>query len=121
MLDKRSGKIINIGSNAGMLGLVEHVSYSAAKGGVIAFTKALAKEVCTFGINVNCVCPGGVQTDAMLRFSEDGLEALKKATGLGRLGTPEDIANAVAFLASDEANYITGQNIPVMGIRNLGN
>jgi len=120
MLERRSGKIVNISSNAGMIGQIKMVDYSAAKAGVIGFTKALAKEVSQNGINVNCVSPAAIQTAALGQFSEEGLAEKKKLSYLDRMGQPEDIAHAVAFLASDAAGYITGQNIPVMGGRNLG-
>jgi NAD(P)-dependent dehydrogenase (short-subunit alcohol dehydrogenase family) len=114
MIEKQSGKIINIASGCGVVGEERLTIYSAAKAGVIGFTKALAKEVGSYGINVNAVSPGITRTP--------GIEGILKEEGakvklpvLGRLGTPEDIANAVVFLASEEANYITGQNLLVCG------
>ncbi len=120
MLERRSGKIVNISSNAGMIGQIKMADYSAAKAGVIGFTKALAKEVSQHGINVNCVSPAAIQTAALGQFSEEDMAEKKKLSYLNRMGRPEDIACTVAFLASDAASYITGQNIPVMGGRNLG-
>jgi len=120
MIQRGSGKIINLGSVSGMIGQYKIVDYCAAKGGVIAFTKALAKEVSPLGINVNCVSPGGIQTAATGWFSEEELVEKKKLSYLKRLGTPDEVANTVAFLASDGSSYITGQNIPICGGRNLG-
>jgi NAD(P)-dependent dehydrogenase (short-subunit alcohol dehydrogenase family) len=121
MVERRAGKIVNIGSVSGMLGSAYAMAdYSAAKGGVIAFTKSLAKEVGCYGINVNCVSPGPIETEHFQTLSEDVIEKLKNTTYLGRLGKPEDIANMVAFLVSDEASFITGQNFAVCGGRSLG-
>jgi len=121
MMSQRSGKIVNIASVSGMIGHKGLADYSAAKAGVIGFTMALAKEVASYGINVNCVSPGPIDTPGILqRQSADSHERVKKTTGLGRAGKPEEIANMVAFLTSDEADFITGQNIAVCGTRNLG-
>lgn len=125
MLEKGRGTIINIGSVAGMIGLASQVDYSAAKGGVIAFTKALAKEVAARGVRVNCVSPGPISSDAGRNIPPAmrknlALNALIDATGLGHFGTPDDIASLVAFLASEDAKFITGQNYPVCGLMNLG-
>jgi 3-oxoacyl-[acyl-carrier protein] reductase len=91
------------------------VHYSTAKAGLIGFTKSLAKEVAPNGITVNCVCPGVIKTDMLNIFSEDTLKSLESEIPLKRLGTPEDIAKVVAFLASDEASYITGGVLNVNG------
>lgn len=118
MLERGYGKIVNIGSDAGRVGSSGEAVYSAAKGGVIAFTKTLARETARRGINVNCVCPGPSDTPLFheIRGYQKGLmEALEKAIPMHRLGRPEDVANAVAFLASDEAAYITGQTLSVSG------
>jgi NAD(P)-dependent dehydrogenase (short-subunit alcohol dehydrogenase family) len=120
MMKQKSGKIVNIASCAGIVGDAGLADYSAAKAGIIGFTMALAKEVASYGINVNCVSPGPIETPAVLTTHSDVLEHFKKITGLGRLGKPEDVANMVAFLVSDEANFISGQNFPVCGLRNLG-
>ena len=121
MLKKGSGKIINIGSIAGMIGSsIGMADYSAAKAGVIGFTKALAKEVGSYGINVNCVSPGPIGTPHLFTLEPETLKKLESFTYLKRLGKPEEVANVVVFLASDEASYITGQNYAVCGGRSLG-
>ncbi len=119
MLAQRYGRIVNIASDAGRVGSSGEVVYSAAKGGVIAFTKALAREVARFGITVNCVCPGPSDTPLFRREVAEPhpelAERLLRAIPMGRLGTPQDVAPAVLFLASDEAAYITGQTLSVSG------
>jgi NAD(P)-dependent dehydrogenase (short-subunit alcohol dehydrogenase family) len=121
MMEQRSGKIINIGSVSGLIGHAGMVDYSTAKAGVVGFTMALAKEAAAYGINVNCVSPGPIETPGVLqRQSPEGIERVKKSTGLGRFGRPEEIAAMVSFLASNEADFITGQTVAVCGIRNLG-
>jgi NAD(P)-dependent dehydrogenase (short-subunit alcohol dehydrogenase family) len=125
MLERGQGSIVNIGSVAGMIGLAGQADYSAAKGAVIAFTKALAKEVVARGVRVNCVSPGPITSAAGRNIPPEVKEKLAKtslgqATGFGHFGEPDDIANLVAFLASDEAKYIAGQNYPVCGVMNLG-
>ncbi|MFC2067256.1 SDR family NAD(P)-dependent oxidoreductase [Chloroflexota bacterium] len=120
MMQRRSGKIINIASIAGVVGQIELGDYSAAKAGIVGFSKALAKEVAPHGINVNCVSPGAIATDRILAaMPVEFMEELKKSTGLGRIGKPEEVAYMVRFLASDEANFITGQNFMVCGLMNL--
>lgn len=115
MIDKKQGKIINISSIWGISGASCEVHYSAAKSAVIGFTKALAKELAPSGICVNCVAPGVVKTDMLGSFDEDTLSALAEETPLGRLGTPEDIAETILFLASDKSDFITGQVISPNG------
>lgn len=121
MIEQKSGKIVNIASYAGICGVAGVADYSAAKAGIIGFTKALAKEIASYGININCVSPGPIETPGFLKgFPPETLERMKKSTGFNRLGKPEEIANMVAFLVSEKASFITGQNFPVCGIRNLG-
>ncbi len=113
MIEKRQGKIVNIGSVAGVNGLANMADYSAAKGGVIAFTKTLAIELGEYHINVNCVSPGSVGKYI------DGELTGGPPTFLGRPGKPEEFANLITFLASDEADFITGQNYIIDGGRVL--
>ena len=115
MVSEKSGKIINISSIWGKVGASMETIYSASKGAVIAFTIALAKELAPSGICVNCVCPGVIDTDMLLEYSEEDKNDLKNQTPLNRLGTPKDVANAVYFLASDNATFVTGQVITVDG------
>lgn len=109
MVKRKCGKIVNISSILGVNGASCEVAYSATKAAVIGFTKALAKEVGPCGINVNCVAPGVVMTDMMRKLGEETLQSLKEATSLGVIGTPEDIAESVLFLASDKSKFTTGQ------------
>lgn len=115
MIHRKMGKIINIASIWGETGGSCEVHYSAAKAGLIGMTKALAKEVGPSGITVNCVSPGVILTDMTSHFDEDTMNELKDETPLGRIGTPEDVAGAVAFLASADADFITGQDLAVNG------
>ncbi len=115
MIKRKEGVIINVASMWGEIGASCEVVYSAAKAGIIGFTKALAKELAPSGIRVNCVSPGIIDTEMMARFSTDEIKSLRDDIPLGRLGTPRDVASAVAFLASDEASYITGQTLSVNG------
>ncbi len=109
MIRQKFGKIVNISSIWGICGASCEVAYSASKAAVIGFTKALAKEAGPSGINVNCVAPGVIDTKMNSRLSADDLKSLSEDTPLGRLGTPEEIAEAVFFLCSDKASFITGQ------------
>lgn len=116
MIGRGAGVIVNLGSDAGRVGSSGEAVYSAAKGGVIAFTKSLAREVARRGIRVNCVCPGPTDTALFASMGDERLrEALVRAIPFRRLADPADIANAVAFLASDEAGFITGQTVSVSG------
>lgn len=115
MISCKQGKIINISSIWGMVGGSCEVHYSAAKAGVIGLTKALAKELGPSNIQVNCVAPGVIHTDMISSYNEDELNVLKEDTPLMRLGTPIDIANCVLFLASPQADFITGQIISPNG------
>ena len=109
MIANHSGKIINVSSIWGMVGASCEVAYSASKAAIIGFTKALAKEVGPSGITVNSVAPGIVMTDMVSAYSVEEFDNIRNQIPLGEIGTTEDIANAVYFLASDKANYITGQ------------
>lgn len=118
MTAQGGGTIVNLGSDAGRVGSSGEAVYSAAKGGVIAFTKTLARESARAGINVNCVCPGPTDTPLFASIGGDNpklREALTKAIPMKRLAQPDDLANAVAFFASDDARYITGQTVSVSG------
>ena len=115
MIRQKNGKIINIASMWGEVGASMEVHYSAAKAGLIGLTKALAKEVGLSGITVNAVSPGAVLTDMMSQFSDEDKRALADETPMGVLGAPEDIANVVSFLASEKADFITGQVVSVNG------
>jgi 2-hydroxycyclohexanecarboxyl-CoA dehydrogenase len=116
MAGQDSGAVVNLGSDAGRVGSSGEAVYSAAKGGIIAFTKSLAREMARHQIRVNCVCPGPTDTPLFASFAGPQLrESLIKAIPFRRLGQPADIANAVAFLASDEASFVTGQTVSVSG------
>ncbi len=115
MINRKSGKIVNITSMWGEVGASMEVHYSAAKAGVIGLTKALAKEVGLSGITVNAVSPGVIMTDMMAGFSPETVDALRDETPLNTLGMPDDVANAVAFLLSEKADFITGTVLPVNG------
>ena len=119
MAARRWGRVVNIASDAGRVGAGLTAVYSAAKGGLIAFTKSLARELAEFGVTVNAVAPGPTKTPLLdASFGDDGgrwLAAVEKAIPMRRLGEPEDIAGMAAFLASEEAAYITGQVISVSG------
>ncbi len=118
MLERRDGRIINIASDAGKVGSSGEAVYSATKGGVIAFTKALAREVASSGTTVNCVCPGPTNTTLLDQVADSNpklYEALARAIPLRRIAEPADIAPLVRFLASGEAGYITGQAMSVSG------
>ena len=117
MVSQKRGAIVNISSMWGVTGGSCEVAYSSSKSAVIGFTKSLAKEVAPSGIRVNCVAPGFVLTDMTRGFDEGVIAGICEETPLLRAGTPEDIASAVLFLASEEASYITGQVLSVDGGR----
>ncbi len=115
MLQQHTGNIINITSVWGQTGASCEVDYSVTKGGIIAFTKALAKEVALSGIRVNAVSPGVIDTEMNAHLSEEDRQELAEETPLQRIGKPEEVADAVLFLASERAAFITGQVLPVNG------
>ena len=115
MIRQKWGRIINISSMWGQVGASCEVPYSAAKAALIGMTKALAKEEGPSGVTVNCIAPGAVDTEMMAGFSAQDKAALCEETPLCRLGTPQDIAAAVAFLASEQAGFVTGQVLGVNG------
>ena len=115
MLQQNTGNIINITSVWGQTGASCEVDYSVTKGGIIAFTKALAKEVALSGIRVNAVSPGVIDTEMNAHLSEEDRQELAEETPLQRIGKPEEVADAVLFLASERAAFITGQVLPVNG------
>lgn len=115
LVSQKSGCIINISSMWGLVGASCEAHYSATKAGIIGLTKSLAKELGPSNIRVNCVAPGVIKTDMLKSFTDDDLKGLADETPLMRLGRPEDVANAVIFLASDKASFITGQTLSVDG------
>ena len=122
MIDRGWGRVINIGSDAGRVGSSLEAVYSGAKGGIIAFTKTLAREVATKGVTVNTVCPGPADTPLLRRFASDSgqdgekvVASLTRAVPMRRLARPADVAAAVAFFAGDDTSFITGQTLSVSG------
>jgi len=121
MVERGGGKVVSIASDAGRVGSSGEAVYSACKGGIIAITKTLARELATKGVRLNTVCPGLTETGMLESFMQGAgnpeklREAYRRAVPIGRLGKPEDIPGAVLFLASDDANFITGQTISVSG------
>lgn len=115
-VERGRGSIVNISSDAGRVGSSGEAVYSAAKGGIIAFSKTIAREHAKHGIRVNSVCPGPTDTALFATFGGDGLKAaVAKAVPMKRIGTPEDIAGGVAYLASSEASFVTGQTLSISG------
>jgi 3-oxoacyl-[acyl-carrier protein] reductase len=115
MMENRYGKIINISSIYGKSGGIAAISYSAAKSGIIGLTKSVARELGRHQINVNVVLPGLILTPTIAKMAEKYREMILERTPLGRIGQPEEVANVVAFLASDEASFMTGATVDVSG------
>ena len=115
MIETKCGKIVNISSMWGINGSSMEVAYSATKAGLIGYTKALAKEVGYSGINVNCVCPGVIDTPMNAHLTAEDINELKEQTPLNRIGSAEDVANLIYFLCSSDADFITGQVVSVDG------
>jgi len=115
MIPQRKGKIINISSISGILGTSGQTNYAATKSGVIGLTKALARELGPFNIHVNAVAPGLIESEIVSRMPKEKVETIIKSSSLGRIGKPEELAQAVLFLASANSSYITGQTIIVDG------
>jgi len=117
---KGHGRIVNVASEAGRIGAKGNAAYAAAKGGVISFTKSIARENTRYGITANAIAPGPIETPLLREMDSHAIDVLTKQTQLRRLGTPEEVAAAVAFLASEEAGYITGEILGVSGGMALG-
>jgi 3-oxoacyl-[acyl-carrier protein] reductase len=115
MIPQRRGKIINISSISGILGTSGQTNYAATKGGVISFTKSLARELGPFNIHVNAVAPGLIESEVVSKMPKEKVETIIKSSSLGRMGKPEEVAKVVLFLASEHSDYITGQTIIVDG------
>lgn len=120
MIERRSGNIVSISSIAGVIGMIKGVEYSAAKAGIVGFTRALAKEVASYGIKVNCISPGIVGTPRVIAMAKEMIKEWEKGIKMGRLAKPEEIASVALFLVSNDSSYITGQNIVVDGGLSLG-
>jgi 2-hydroxycyclohexanecarboxyl-CoA dehydrogenase len=115
MMERNAGKIVNVSSDAGRVGSSGETVYAGAKGGLIAFTKSLAREVARYNINVNCVCPGPTETPLLFAVPEKHLESFKRAIPFRRFGKPQEVADAILFFASSRSDYITGQVLSVNG------
>ena len=117
MRARRSGRIVNMSTESAFYGDVGFVDYSAAKMGVVGFTRSLARELAPFQVNVNAVCPGAIRTRAHDRLPREVIDRVRNSVPMGYVAEPEDVAGVVAFLASDDARYITGQSILIDGGR----
>jgi len=115
MMKQRDGRIVNMASIIGIMGNAGQANYAASKGGLIAFTKAVAKELASRNIRANAIAPGFIQTDMTAKLSEEVKSEMLKHIPLGKLGTPQDVANLALFLVSDDSAYITGQVVQVDG------
>lgn len=115
MMEREAGKIVNVASDAGRVGTLGETVYAATKGGVIAFTKSLAREMARYKIHVNCVCPGPTDTALFEAYPESVRKAILRATPMQRTARPDEIADAILFMASERASFITGQVISVSG------
>ena len=115
MIPQRKGKIVNISSISGILGTSGQTNYAATKGGMISFTKSLARELGPFNIHVNAVAPGLIESEVVSKMPKEKVEAILKSSSLGRIGKSEEVAKVVLFLASEHSDYITGQTIVVDG------
>ncbi|MBT4878687.1 MAG: 3-oxoacyl-[acyl-carrier-protein] reductase [Alphaproteobacteria bacterium] len=121
MIKKRSGRIINLSSVVGSSGNPGQANYCASKAGLVGLTKSIALEIAARGVTVNCISPGFIQTDMTDKLTEAQIDQITKNIPSGKMGNPNDIASAALFLASDEAGYITGQNIHINGGLYLAN
>jgi NAD(P)-dependent dehydrogenase (short-subunit alcohol dehydrogenase family) len=117
MRERRSGRIVNMSTESAFYGDVGFVDYAAAKMGVVGFTRSLARELAPFQVNVNAVCPGAIRTRAHDRLPKDVIDRVRNSVPMGYVAEPEDVASVVAFLASDDARYITGQSLLIDGGR----
>lgn len=115
MMKARAGRIINISSLSGVMGNFGQANYAAAKAGLIGFSKSVAQEMAPYGVTVNCVAPGFIETDMVDKLTAEQMEKIKAMVPMRRLGKPEEIASVVAMLASDAGSYITGETIQVNG------
>ncbi len=115
MIERKAGKVVTVASDAGRVGSLGESVYSGAKGGAIAFTKSLAREMARFGVNVNCVCPGPTDTPLLAAVPEKHREAFVRVTPMQRLAKPSEIADAVLFFASARSDFVTGQVLSVSG------